>query len=436
MESYTALRNSMERIPMALHLLTKRSIERAPVKDKPYSLRDGGSLFLTVTPAGGRLWHYRYRLGPAARVFSIGPYPMISLSEARRERDRARDLVRQGIHPLTERKSRLLRQIENNHYTFEIASRLWLNANKGWSPGYAAQVLSYLERDAWPRIGPLPVSDIQVAHLRPLLLDVAERGPCAAMALRQWLSQIFVYAAQQGFCSHDPASLLKRLVKRPAVRHHPPLPWRDIAAFQKRLQDWPGSDLTKLALRLLALTFVRTIELRRATWDQFDLANALWSIPPSSMKMRRPHTVPLSRQALAVLRELQGRSGASPILFPNQRRPGQPMGPTTLNHALDALGYKGRFSAHGFRSTATTLLGLLSYPENRIDLQLAHVKKDPSRAPYDHTRYLSSRRMIMQDWADILDELAQGGSLSELTRNFGPMSTRRSALLGIVEREH
>ncbi|HRK84933.1 MAG TPA: integrase arm-type DNA-binding domain-containing protein [Alcaligenes faecalis] len=421
---------------MAVHLLTRRRIESAPAQDKPYTLRDGGSLFLTVTPAGGRLWHYRYRIGSAARVFAIGPYPQVSLATARQERDRARELVRQGIHPLTERKARVSRQIDNNQYTFKFCSLLWLRANSGWSASYAAQVRRYLEQDAWPRLGDLPITDIQVPHLRPLLLEVAERGPSAAMALRQWISQVFVYAAQQGLCEQDPASMLKRLIKRPAVRHHPPLLWSDIRRFQHALQSWPGNALTKYALRLLALTFVRTIELRRATWDQFDLDNALWTIPPSNMKMRRPHMVPLSRQVLAILQELHVLTGTGPYLFPNRRDPERSMGSTTLNHALEALGYKNRFSAHGFRSTATTLLGLLSYPENRIDLQLAHIKKDPSRAPYDHAKYLSSRRVIMQDWADILDLLTQGDNLQTLTQQFGPLSTRRSALLQLVEREH
>ncbi|WP_394065199.1 tyrosine-type recombinase/integrase [Alcaligenes sp. WGS1538] len=421
---------------MALHLLTKRSIERAPIKDKPYSLRDGGSLYLTITPAGGRLWRYRYRIGSSAHVFSIGPYPDISPADARQERDRARALVRQGVHPLTERRARLCRQEENQRHTFEMAARLWLAANPGWSAGYALQVRRYLKRDILPRIGRLPIASIDVAHLRPLILAVAQRGPCAAMAVRQWLSQIFVHAAQQGLCTQDPAGMLKRLIKRPAVRHNPPLSWQEIPFFMARLEAWGGRALTKAALRLLALTFVRTVELRRATWDQFDLDNAVWTIPAANMKMRRPHIVPLSRQALALLLRLRETARPDGYLFPNQRHAGQPMGPTTLNHAIDALGYQGRFSAHGFRSTATTLQGLLSYPENRIDLQLAHARKDPSRAPYDHTRYLSSRRLLMQDWADILDGLAHGHSLDDMTRRFGPMSTRRTELLSVVEREH
>lgn len=197
-----------------------------------------------------------------------------------------------------------------------------------------------------------------------------------------------------------------------------------------------GHELTRMALRLLALTFVRTIELRRATWDQIDFNNALWSIPAQNMKMRRPHLVPLSTQSLQLLQQLQQKTGQQPYLFPNARQPERMMDSTTLNHAINALGFQGHFSAHGFRSTATTLFGLLSYPENRVDLQLAHRKRDGSRAPYDHTKYVSSRRILMQDWADIWDALAQGVSMQYITHEFGPLSSRREQLLRVTEREH
>jgi len=182
---------------------------------------------------------------------------------------------------------------------------------------------------------------------------------------------------------------------------------------------------------------VRTVELRKASWEEFDLNNAIWSIPAERMKMRRPHLVPLSRQAVAALRELYALTGGGKVLFPSYRKPGQVMSATTLNQALKRMGYGGRFSSHGFRSTATTILGLLGYPEKRVDLQLAHSKKnkDSSRAPYDHTKFVESRKVIMQDWADILDALQAGKSVEDVTKAFGPMSKRRTALLRVIERE-
>lgn len=189
-------------------------------------------------------------------------------------------------------------------------------------------------------------------------------------------------------------------------------------------------------LRLLALTFVRPGELRLACWHEFDLQAGLWLIPQERMKMRRPHIVPLSRQVLALLEELRALTGARPFLLPNQHQPEKGvMGRSSLNQAIGCLGYGGRFSAHGFRATATTMLGLLSYPDKQVDLQLAHRKQDGARAPYDHARFLSSRRVLMQDWADILQALEHGVKLEEVSWQFSPTSGRRRALMAVVERE-
>jgi integrase len=215
------------------------------------------------------------------------------------------------------------------------------------------------------------------------------------------------------------------------------LTWAEIPDFLNRVDNEGGYQTTVLALKLMALTYVRTVELRKASWEEFDLDNAMWSIPSERMKMRRPHLVPLSRQAVAALRELHALTGGGKVLFPSYRKPGQVMSATTLNQALKRMGYGGRFSSHGFRSTATTILGLLGYPEKRVDLQLAHSKKskDSSRAPYDHTKFVESRKVIMQDWADILDSLQAGKPVEGVTKAFGPMSKRRTALLRVIERE-
>lgn len=421
---------------MALNFLTARKVETAAPKDKPYWLKDGGSLFLYVTPAGARLWRYRYRIGKTASVYSIGQYPTISLEDARRERDRAQELVRQGIHPLTDKKLKLSLQLDRNDNTFESAARNWMKSNTTWTENYRKQVSSHMENDVFPVLGRLPIASITVSNVHPLILDVAERGEVIAMAIRQWISQVFNYAAQKGLCQHDPASMLKRLIKRPPVRHNPPLPWEEIPVFMHKLDIWGGHYLTKMGLQLLSLTFVRTIELRRATWDQFNLDTGTWLIPAENMKMGRPHIVPLSDQVIKLLKHLHQVTGNSKHLIPNGRRPNEPIGPTTLNTGLAALGYRGKFSSHGFRSTATTILSLLGYPDNRVDLQLAHLKRnDSSRAPYDHTKYISSRRILMQDWADIWDMFAEGRNMENVTEAFGPMSERRTRFLSVVERE-
>lgn len=421
---------------MAMNLLSARKVETAAPRSEPYWLKDGGSLFLYVQSNGSKLWRYRYRIGGKPQIFSIGKYPTISLESARVERNRARELVNKGIHPLLEKKANLASQLDKNENTFEAVAGRWMASNSGWSDYYANQVETYLAKDVFPKIGKLPISSLKASHLRPLISAVDARGAkSVAILIRQWCGQIFSYAATQGLCDYDPTALLKGLVKKPRARHNPPLAWAEIPQFLGKLDEWAGYRTTVIALRLMALTYVRTVELRKATWDQFDLDAAIWTIPAEHMKMRRSHIVPLSTQVVSLLKELRTLTGGGKILFPNYRRPRQIMSPTTLNRALERLGYGGRFSAHGFRSTATTILGLLGYPENRVDLQLAHAKKDSSRAPYDHTKYIGSRKLLMQDWADILDALAKGQTVTQVTNAFGPMSKRRAALLKVIERE-
>ncbi|CAN5352878.1 tyrosine-type recombinase/integrase [soil metagenome] len=421
---------------MAVNLLSARKAETAPPQEQPYWLKDGGNLFLYVTTNGRKVWRFRYRIGGTPQIFTIGKYPEFTLEKARAERDRARDLVAKGIHPLIDKKSKVASQIELNENTFELIAGQWMAFNSEWSVYYAKQVKDYLTKDVFPKIGKLPISAIKASHLRPLIQAVSERGAkSVAVLIRQWVGQIFAYAAVQGVCDYDPSSLLKGLVKRPQVRHNPPLKWAEIPDFLKKLDESAGYRTTVIALRLMALTFVRTAELRKSQWAEFDLDNATWLVPAERMKMRRPHIVPLSKQAVTALRELHALTGGGKVLFPSYRKPGQVMSATTLNQSLKRMGYGGRFSSHGFRSTATTLLGLLGYPENRVDLQLAHSKKDPSRAPYDHAKYVSSRTILMQDWADILDALERGDTVAQITNAFGPMSKRRAALLKVIERE-
>ncbi|MCK6399880.1 MULTISPECIES: tyrosine-type recombinase/integrase [Pseudomonadota] len=422
---------------MAMNLLSARKVETILPQAEPYWLKDGGSLFLYVTPNGSKLWRYRYRLGGKPAIYAIGKYPAVSLEAARNERDRARELVKKGVHPVVEKRISISTQLEKGDNTYEAVARRWMASNVQWSEGYAAQVKRTMEKDVFPKVGKLPISSVRTAHLRPLIQGVAERGAATvAILIRQWSSQLFAYAAGEELCDSDPTALLKRSVKRPRVRHHPPLAWQDIPKFLSRVDD-AGYRVTVIALRLMALTYVRTAELRKAHWSEFDLDNAIWTVPAGRMKMRQPHIVPLSRQATVLLKELHTLTGGGEVLFPSFRKPGEVMSATTLNKVLERMGYGGQFSSHGFRATATTLLGLLSYPENRVDLQLAHSKrkKDSSRAPYDHTKYIASRTIIMQDWADILDALARSDSMSKIMEAFGPLSKRRRALLRVIERE-
>ncbi|WP_298016946.1 integrase arm-type DNA-binding domain-containing protein [uncultured Castellaniella sp.] len=420
---------------MTQNLLSTRTIDSAKAAGKPYHLRDGGSLFLSIQPSGSKLWRYRYRLDGRAQVYAIGRYPDITLAQARQERDRARDLIRQGIHPLSE-QSADQNVAASAPPSFEAVTRAWLAANPQWSPSYSRQIRRYFEKDILPAIGDAAVADLTPADIRELISSIAERGArCAALLTQQWISQVFSHAIVQGQREDNPASLLKGLVKRAAVRHHPPLGWSDIPGFFQRLDAWDGYSDIAIGLRLLALTFVRPSELRLARWQEFDFDNAIWTVPKERMKMRRPHMVPLAQQTVTLLRSLRTKSCSNSMLFPNHRDTDRELAASSFNHAIERLGYGGRFSAHGFRATATTLLGLLGYPDKLVDLQLAHRRRDTSRAPYDHARFVGSRTLLMQDWADILEALADGNRYAQLSQMFGPLSERRTMMLAVIERE-
>jgi len=370
---------------MAINVLTARKVETAVPKDKPYSLKDGGSLFLLVQPNGSKLWRFRYRIVGTPNIYAIGKFPVVSLEQARAKRNEARALVKQGIHPALDRKAGVAAQVRANEETFEAMARLWMDSNKGWSADYRNQVENNLDNRLFPKIGMLPIRDVKATHLKPLIETTAKEGAeTVAILLRQWSSQIFAYATGQGVQAIDPTPSLRRLIKRPPVRHNPPLSWAELHEFLTKLDGWAGYRTTVLALELMARTFVRTVELRKGRWADFDLDNALWTIPAAHMKMRQIHLVPLSRQAVAALRELHTLTGGGAVLFPNYRRPTQIMSATTLNRALDRLGFRGRFSAHGFRSTATTQLGMLGYDykraqEPRLQCQPASIPRSPFR---------------------------------------------------------
>jgi len=248
---------------------------------------------------------------------------------------------------------------------------------------------------------------ITAAHLLEIIRRVEKRGSeTVAILLRQWCSTIFRYAVATLRAETDPAAALKGAIHRPKVKHSQPLAHRDIPEFMKALSSYGGYRTTAIAVHLLLLTFVRTVELRAAEWDEFDLDAAQWRIPANRMKMREQHIVPLSTQAVELLRELQKLTGGQTWLFPNYRRPKTCMPTTTVNRALDRMGYGGRFSAHGFRATASTMLNEMSYRPDVIERQLAHKPRDQVRASYNQAEYLAERKEMMQTWANTLDEMA------------------------------
>ena len=399
--------------------LTDTKVRNAKPAEKPYKLQDGQGLYLDVRPSGAKIWRYRYwRPDGTDGIYTIGEYPGVSLSEARRERERAREQVKQHINPTHAKQAERLRLMGESANTFEAIAREWIDQNRNhWSPTYMAQVERCMAQDVFPKIGAVPIKMVTSAHLLTLIKDVEARGARSiAILIRQWSGQVFRYAAATLRADSDPSAVLRGAIKRPQVRHNPPLARDELPRFLNLVDQYGGYRGTVIALRLMLYTFVRTVELRKAEWTQFDFKAAEWRVPPANLKMGKTmlpgesHIVPLSRQAIELLEELKTLSGGRKLLFPNLRTPNTCMTATTINKALERMGYAGKFSGHGFRTTASTMLHELGWRSELIERQLAHAERNKVRAAYNHAEYLTERREMMQAWADWIDGKAKNES--------------------------
>lgn len=399
--------------------LTDAKIRSTKPAEKAFKVSDSEGLYLLVKPNGTKLWRWKYRIAKKENHFAIGVYPRVSLAEAREARDAGRKLVKQGVHPAHERQAQQAAQVAENANTFEAVAREWVDKKKlGWTPYYLRQVERFLAADVFPYIGSLPIRNVTAAHLLEIVRRVEGRGAeTVAVLLRQWASAIFRYAVATLRGDADPAAL-KGAIHRPKVKHHRPLSRNQIVDFAKALDSYGGYRTTVIALRLMLLTFVRTVELRAAEWDEIDLDRAEWRIPAERMKKREPHLVPLCRQTVELLRELHRFTGGRTFLFPNYRNPKTCMTATTLNRALERMGFNGKdsvgFSAHGFRATASTILNEMGYRPDVIERQLAHAERNKVRASDNQAEYLEERRTMMQQWADYLDNLEAGAEVIPL----------------------
>ncbi len=406
--------------------LTDAKIRNTKPGPRSIKLADGGGLYLEVRPTGAKLWRFRYRIAGKENVFAIGDYPSIALAEVRAEHGKARALVKQGIHPSHSRQAERLSNHAANANTFEAVAKEWIaKKSPGWTPYYLRQVERFLESDVFPHVGRLPIRSVTAAHLLEIIRRIEGRGAeSVALLVRQWSSAIFRYAVATLRADGDPAAALKGAIHRPKVVHHKPLSRSQIVDFTKALGKYGGYRTTVIALRLMLLTFVRTVELRKAEWSEFDLDDAEWRVPAERMKMREPHIVPLSQQAVGLLRELQTYTGGRDALFPNYRRPNECMTATTLNRALERMGFNGKdsigFSAHGFRATASTILNEMGYRSDVIERQLAHAERDKVRASYNHAEYMEERKAMMQEWANFIDGLLKKDNQSNGSRKSVP----------------
>jgi len=385
--------------------LNDPKIRKAQGKEKAYKLSDGAGMYLLVTPAGQKYWRLKYRIAGKEKTLAMGVYPDVTLAAARIKRKAARELLDKGKDPGLAKKEQKRQEIMQAQSTFEAVAREWHGKQKDrWTPKHATQVLTSLENNIFPALGTRPIAEITPVELLDVLRVIEHRGALdQAAGVLQRCSSVFRYAVASCRAERNPAADLKGALKPPIRTHYASLSAKDLPEFLSKLDQYEGHTITRLALRLLMLTFVRTGELRAARWEEFDLDNRLWRIPAERMKMGVEHLVPLSDQVLECLAELREISGHYDLLFPGRNNIHKPMSDNTILYGLYRMGYHGRATGHGFRSTASTILHEMQFPSDAIERQLAHGERDKVRAAYNKALYLDKRTEMMQTWADYLD---------------------------------
>jgi integrase len=404
--------------------LTDVSIRSARPKDKPFKLFDSGGLYLEVNPAGGRWWRWKYRFGGKEKRLSFGVYPDVSLKAAREKRDGARQQLAAGIDPGEARKAQKLAQAGAE--SFEAIAREWhAKFSPGWVASHGDRILRRLENDVFPWLGKRPIAEIKAPELLAMLRRIESRGALETThRAMQNCGQVFRYAVATGRAERDPTGDLRGALPPPKEKHHASiLEPRGIAELLRAIDAYQGYIVTKCALRLAPLVFVRPGELRRAQWPEIDLEKGEWRIPGERMKMREQHIVPLSRQAVEILLELEpltnrafaSRPEAPRYVFPSARTHERPMSENAVLAALRRMGYtKDEMTGHGFRSMASTLLHEQGWNHQAIERQLAHAERNAVSAAYNFAEHLPERRKMMQAWADYLDGLKAGAEVIPL----------------------
>ncbi|MBI5616937.1 MAG: tyrosine-type recombinase/integrase [Gammaproteobacteria bacterium] len=413
-------------------MLTDTAIRNTKPSMKPMKLFDGGGLYLLITPEGGRWWRLKYRYGGKEKLLSLGTYPEVPLAGrkekktgvwiegARDRRDAARQLLANGVDPGAQRKAARAAAADAAANSFEALAREWhAHRAKALEATTLEGIMMRMEKHLFPWLGSRPISEIEP----PELLRVLQRAEAKELGetprrLRQYCGQIFRFAIATGRAARDPAADLKGALRPHKVRHHAAVvDPKAVGELLRAIDGYKGEPTTRAALRLAPLVFVRPGELRQAEWSEFDLDAGEWRIPASRMKMRDAHLVPLSKQAVEILRELKTLTGRWTYVFPSIRSKSRPMSSNTINAALRRLGYTNTdATAHGFRSTACSILNEQGWHRDAIERQLAHAERDGVRAAYNRAEHLPERRKMMQAWADYLDALRDGAKVIPIAK--------------------
>lgn len=396
--------------------MTDAAVRGAKPREKAYRIRDTRGLYLEVTPAGRKHWRFRYKTDGKESMLSLGSYPDVTLLDARQKALELRKGLKAGVNPSAARKAEA--EAARGGDSFEAVAREWVaKFSRGWSEGHTETIVSRLQMNVYPYIGTARIKDVTAPELLAVVRRIEARGALeVARRVLQICGQVFRYAVATGRAERDPSGDLRGALPPTPQKHHAALTEpKAVGALLRAIDGFTGSIVVKCAMQLAPLTFVRPGELRRAEWTEFDFDAAEWRIPAAKMKMKTEHVVPLSRQALEVLRTIQRITGGERYVFPSIRTLVRPMSENTVNAALRRLGYQSdEMTGHGFRTMASTLLNEQGWSSDAIERQLAHVERNRVRAAYNAARYMKERRKMMQAWADYLDALRSGARIIPL----------------------
>jgi len=394
--------------------LNSKSVKAARPKPKTnpkdYKFYDEKGLYLLVKANGSKYWRFRYRFDGKEKLLALGVYPKVSLSEARIKQGQAQELLDDDVDPSKDKKQQKDADKLKKANTFEAVARDWYEEEKKeWTPDHAMRVIHSLEKEIFPHIGDMPITKISTPDIKRAINLIQKRGAFdIAKRSLQRCSSVFSYAIQSGIAEINPARDLIGSIKSPKVKHQPSLKREELPECLKRIGSYDGMLQTKIALRLLIHTFVRPGELRGARWDEFDLDGKEWRIPQERMKIKEggDHIVPLTKQSIKLINELEPITGRYELLFPGERRATQPMSENTLLFALYRMGYKGKATPHGFRATASSILNEQNFNSDAIERQLSHIERNKVKGAYNYNaEFMKERKKIMKWWSDYLDDM-------------------------------
>ena len=395
--------------------LTDAEIREHKPQAKPYKTGDGGGLYIQVFPNGSKLWGMRYRLGGVEKRTSFGPWPRVSIRDARQRREEIKSLIEQGIDPSAKKKEDKIAIAEEQRQqaaTFEAVALEWFTKKAiTWTEGHQKSIRLRLENLLFPDLGKRLISELDVADFVAVIHKIEGRGTIeTAHRAAQYCAQICQYARLSGLVKFNAAAELRGTLMTRKVEHHASITDpTELGQLLRDIDEYPGEPEVRYALKILPYIFVRSSELRRAVWSEINFDKAEWVIPAERMKKRRPHLVPLAKQVLVLLDELRQFTGTGTLLFPSTLSASRSISDVALLNALRRMGYaRGQMTIRGFRATASTLLNEQGFRPDIIEAQLAHAEKNAVRAAYNHAHYVEERRAMMQSWADFLDALRSG----------------------------